>query len=435
MFDQAGCDEDAGDRADDPACDPVVDPVGLRDVGDRCRKAAREDVSLASDDGLRDLVVEVERARAALDAVEGHALAVLERRGSCDVDVGMSTASWLAWATRGSRRACSVRVRTALAVDRLDVLDVALGEGELGYEHADVLGRALGNRRVAEEVVVNHGELVELARKVPFELWRRAVDDLVRLWDQDSRFDPGRDRVRNRLNFRQVGDTTVVRGELVGELAVVVRQAIESMADTLWRRAQADQHETPEVPVPTRPTLRAEALAELCRHGLAAQAADGAAISGPVVDITLVIRDDDPDAVRTSNGERLDPAGVGHLLCDAVWRLLRCDERGVPLDLGHDVRHASRAQRRALAARDGGCVFPGCDRPVSWCDAHHVVAHHHRGPTDIANLALLCRHHHGVTHRQGWTMVANPDQTFTWTTPSGRTLHSQRQHTPTHAPP
>ena len=48
-------------------------------------------------------------------------------------------------------------------------------------------------------------------------------------------------------------------------------------------------------------------------------------------------------------------------------------------------------------------------------------------PTDLHNLALLCRHHHGVTHRKGWAMVADPDQTFTWTTPSGQTL---RQPTP-----
>ena len=435
MFDPAGCDELTELATDEPACAQIGDPVGLREVGDRCRKAARHDLSLASDDELRQLALGVERARAALDAVEAHALAVLGRRGSCDIDVGMSTSGWLAWATHGSRRACWARVRASDALARLDALDAALSEGDLSHDHAEVLGRALHNRRVAEQVVANHGELVELARKLPFDLWRRTVDDLVRLWDQDGGFDPGRERVRNRLSFRQVGDTTVVRGELVGELAAIVRQAIESMADKLWRRAQADQHEAPELSVPTRPTLRAEALGELCRRGLAAQAADAAATSAPVVDITLVIRDDPPGQVRTLDGERLEPAGVGHLLCDAVWRLLTIDERGVPLDLGHDVRHANRSQRRALAARDGGCVFPGCDRPVSWCDAHHVIPHHPDGATDLSNLALLCRHHHGITHRRGWSMAAAPDQTFTWTTPSGRTLHSQRQHAPAHAPP
>ena len=99
---------------------------------------------------------------------------------------------------------------------------------------------------------------------------------------------------------------------------------------------------------------------------------------------------------------------------------------GIPLDLGRGERRATRAQRRALARRDGGCTFPGCDAPVAWCDAHHVVHWDDGGSTDLANLALLCRRHHGVTHRTGWTMVATDDHRFVWTTPEGRTLCSQR---------
>ena len=95
--------------------------------------------------------------------------------------------------------------------------------------------------------------------------------------------------------------------------------------------------------------------------------------------------------------------------------------------MGRHLRHATRAQRRALARRDGGCVFPGCDDPVSWCDAHHVTPWEQNGRTDITNLALLCRHHHGVTHRTGWTMTARPGQTFTWHTPYSQTLHSQHR--------
>jgi Domain of unknown function (DUF222) len=418
MFDPAGCDQ--------AAMEPRA-TADLRELVDRCRKAAHEDLSLAGDDELRDVVVQVERARAALEAVEGHALGVLERRGSCDADLGMATASWLAWATHRSRRACCSRVRTGDALARLDALDAALSEGDLDLDHAEVIGRALHNPRVTDQVVANHHELVSLARRLPFELWRRTVDELVRLWDQDGAFDPDRERARNRVSFRQVGDVTILRGELVGAVAVLARQAIETMADKLWRRAQVDQRQTPDLPVPTRPTLRALALAELCRQGVAA---DGRATSAPVVDVTLVYRAAEPDAIRTFDRERLEPAGIGHLFCDAVRRLLTVDDKGQPLHLGRAVRHATPAQRRALAARDGGCVFPGCDRPASWSDAHHVPAWDEGGHTDIEHLALLCRHHHGVTHRTGWAMVTQPDQTFSWTTPSGHRLHSQRQHAP-----
>jgi len=112
--------------------------------------------------------------------------------------------------------------------------------------------------------------------------------------------------------------------------------------------------------------------------------------------------------------------------CGAGTDTVIVDSLGVPLDMGRKIRYANRAQRRALAVRDGGCVWLGCDMPVGWTDAHHITPWEHGGPTDLANLALLCRHHHGVTHRTGWTMTAHADQTFTWLTPGGQTLHSQR---------
>jgi hypothetical protein len=45
-----------------------------------------------------------------------------------------------------------------------------------------------------------------------------------------------------------------------------------------------------------------------------------------------------------------------------------------PLDLGRTTRVVQPAQRLALAVGDGGCGFPGCARPLAWCEAHHLVA-------------------------------------------------------------
>jgi hypothetical protein len=75
-----------------------------------------------------------------------------------------------------------------------------------------------------------------------------------------------------------------------------------------------------------------------------------------------------------------------------------------PLEVGRATRVVTAAQRAALAVRDGGCVFPGCDRPVAWCDAHHLRHWLHGGPTDLANLALLCRAHHRAVHEGGWRL-------------------------------
>jgi Domain of unknown function (DUF222)/HNH endonuclease len=69
-----------------------------------------------------------------------------------------------------------------------------------------------------------------------------------------------------------------------------------------------------------------------------------------------------------------------------------------PLDVGRSSRVISPAQRSALAVRDGGCVVPDCDRPLAWCEGHHLVHWAEGGPTDLANLALVCRAHHRAVH-------------------------------------
>ncbi|HSV68266.1 MAG TPA: HNH endonuclease signature motif containing protein, partial [Mycobacteriales bacterium] len=47
-------------------------------------------------------------------------------------------------------------------------------------------------------------------------------------------------------------------------------------------------------------------------------------------------------------------------------------------------------------------VFPACDRPYQWCQAHHCVHWADGGRTDQNNGALVCGHHHRVIHHNGW---------------------------------
>ncbi|MBF5081501.1 HNH endonuclease [Quadrisphaera sp. INWT6] len=68
-------------------------------------------------------------------------------------------------------------------------------------------------------------------------------------------------------------------------------------------------------------------------------------------------------------------------------------------------RLANRAQRRALAARDGGCAFPGCGAPATWCEAHHVVFWSQGGATELSNLVLLCSRHRTEIHLGHWTIT------------------------------
>ncbi|MGW4337554.1 HNH endonuclease signature motif containing protein, partial [Rhodococcus koreensis] len=86
------------------------------------------------------------------------------------------------------------------------------------------------------------------------------------------------------------------------------------------------------------------------------------------------------------------------------------DDHGAPLDVGLTSRTATRKQRRALAVRDGGCAFPGCGAPASWCEAHHAVHWVNGGLTDMDNLVLLCGFHHRLIHHDGWEVQIGDDR-------------------------
>ncbi|GAB3260027.1 HNH endonuclease signature motif containing protein [Arthrobacter pigmenti] len=114
---------------------------------------------------------------------------------------------------------------------------------------------------------------------------------------------------------------------------------------------------------------------------------------------------------RTGRWRPIDPADsyceqtgpitsgtLARMSCDALFERVVLDAKGALLDLGLPVRLASPAQKRALAVRDGGCTAPGCNRPPSWCQVHHVLWYSHDGPTDIANLDLKCDTHHSAVH-------------------------------------
>jgi hypothetical protein len=97
---------------------------------------------------------------------------------------------------------------------------------------------------------------------------------------------------------------------------------------------------------------------------------------------------------------------------------------GAVLGLGKKVRFFTPAQRRAITARDGGCIIPGCSAPAQWAEVHHVVPWRDGGRTDVANGVLLCWYHHHTIETSGWEirMVSGIPQVKAprWIDPAGR---------------
>jgi len=81
-------------------------------------------------------------------------------------------------------------------------------------------------------------------------------------------------------------------------------------------------------------------------------------------------------------------------------------------------------QGREIIRRDRHCRYPGCTN-VTFAIVHHIVPWKPGGGTDLPNLVLLCRHHHGVVHRKGWSLTGNANQELSIKTPTGRVMVSR----------
>ncbi|WP_050348226.1 HNH endonuclease signature motif containing protein [Arsenicicoccus sp. oral taxon 190] len=124
----------------------------------------------------------------------------------------------------------------------------------------------------------------------------------------------------------------------------------------------------------------------------------------------------EPVAAHDDLGTALLPGDTRRLSCGADVSRLYVGAQGEPLALGRTERCATPGQRKALAARDGGCTFPGCEAPSSWTQAHHLVHWADGGGTDLDNLALLCQRHHTYVHQQHIDGHVGPDRTVHWHT-------------------
>ena len=155
----------------------------------------------------------------------------------------------------------------------------------------------------------------------------------------------------------------------------------------------------------TAATRRADALLEIIGRGVAAP--EGVTRSPRATLVITMSLEALMDALRgvgmLDTDAALSPSAVRRLACEAGIVPMVLGAESEVLDLGYTRRLFTPAQRRALAARDQGCSYPGCTVPPMWCEAHHVTHWLHGGPTDLDNGALLCGRHHTVVHQRSLT--------------------------------
>jgi hypothetical protein len=393
---------------------------------------AREDVSLASlVDGLvteelphmrgSDLAAEVVDLRRQIDRLEAQwrrRVAEFDRRSQHRVDGAVSTASWIRWRCRLPARTASRVVKEARALSEMPATSEAVAAGEVPVAHMAMLVTARDRHPDAfpatESTLVDaakHLSVSELRKLIGY--WEQnldpdgAVDDAAKLYD------------RRRLHASRSLDGVVhIDGMLDPVSGETVLAALEAITAPMLR--DRDDERTPA-------QIRADALVGLCKERLGA--GDLPSSGGEKPHISVIVDSATltgaPGRSELGPHRTVTPPELCRMLaCDATFQRVVLDAEGEPLDVGRRTRLVTPAQRRALENRDRGCRFPGCERPLSWCDAHHIRYWIDGGATDLRNLVLLCRHHHTLIHTHGFTITTIGDE-FRFRRPDGTTIEDR----------
>ena len=415
--------------------DDFRDRVAARtDLLTAAQSMANWDHASFSGDELCLAVTQIEHTRRFLDAASVQVLAELDSRGFTDSEHGMRTGAWLARESGLSNPGAKSRVRTANKL-RMHFPKVAeaLRNGQISYEHAAAITSA-ANPRITNQIADISDQILNNITGTSYEKWKQQLGAVAELLDQQGGHRPGDDIADNTLRMhRGLDNTLFINAQLTGIHALSVEHTLNSQADQLFNQHNKDNELSKDLPTPNRKTLLALALSNLAHNNTTANStgnSSSTASYGSGIELAITINNTDTrldlSKLTDHNNQPLSAELASYLTCNPTLYALLTTNNATTLYLTRTQRLANRAQRRALAHRDGGCVFPGCTNPPQWTDAHHVEHWNNEGTTDLSNLASLCRYHHMVTHRNGWTMTITPEQYFTWTTPNGTTLNSQR---------
>jgi hypothetical protein len=402
--------------------------------------------------------------RGLLERLEGQwlrELAGVDGRGAAGADQDVpaeSTAAWLRHRTRMGHTDAHQSVRVARALHRGPLAGAAqaLADGDISYPHAAALTRAT-QELPAATVAAAEPVLLQAARRLDPPRLRKVIGHLCEVADPDAADTRAQRRHERRwlwvtptfegmvamdgLLDAEAGETLLTALEPLARPTTAddERSAAQRNADALTELARR-QLEGGRLPntggVRPQVTVTIELASLLGQAGLPggeggwvgplpAETARRLACDAAVTRV-LVTRHQpvgDGDHHPASQGDDGDPAGDLAARLRAALVLLPPvlgGARAEPLEVGRATRVIAPAQRTALTVRDGGCRFPGCDRPVAWCEGHHLRHWLHGGPTDLANLVLLCRGHHHAVHEGGWQLHRHPDGTITAIPPHRR---------------
>jgi hypothetical protein len=375
--------------------DAASEIVALRQAIDAL--AALEDARL----GDAPAVVALAEERARLDSVLCRQAAAFQRAGTWSVAGATTSAAWVATETRVPVRVAQRAVRLGRAVRGLDHVEPAFAAGAISVDHVDALVQARTRSR-ATAAAFGRAEavLVEWARTLPFDRFRRRLDEWLLWADTDGAEDHAAEqRSRRRLHlsqsFENVWFADAVLDPVGGE---IVHEALRNIDRELFRADRATataalgrEPTADELATITRTPAqrRADALVEMARRAMTVPA--GGSPPRPLFTV-LVGEESFRRMCELASGTVVTPGSLAWWLDDAVIERIVFDGPDRVLSVG---RHRSfrGALRRAVEVVHRTCAHPYCSEPAHRCEVDHIDPWALGGATAQANGRLLCGSH------------------------------------------
>jgi len=387
-------------HAGDPVTGALAGALGWLET------ALTEDTWRVPEPGLGEALAQLDALRRGVERLTLAVVAEADQRGSASTAGASSLTDWLA----GHSPSLHVReahqlvtVATACAQPCHGPLAEAVRSGTLPARKAARVLSALAQVRPFvdhEDYEADQHILIPLAVTGTDRELTLATRHLVACAapERDTETLAAAQRQSRALHERPgAGGVSEFTWRLDPEGAAFVHAAISALG------GPAPEGDAPDTRSPAQ--RRSDALMTVLQRGMAA--ADGVPVSAKTRVVVTLPFDRLLGQVRglapTLTDDQLTPATVRRLACEADILPIVLGTAGEPLDLGRTTRLATPAQRLALWQRDGGCTYPGCSIPPTWCEAHHVIHWCDGGPTDLTNLALHCGRHHTVVHECGLT--------------------------------
>jgi hypothetical protein len=341
----------------------------------------------------------------------------LEQAGFGEAMGSISTVDWIRHECQLGYQSAADLVCVGLEMDTLAESIAAVQESEIGFQHLVLIARTRRSlseseqwRQAIEETRAEASEpaprplpeahLLAEAREVSVSRFRHLCQEARHAADPEGvAREQGRAMEERALRLSRQEDGRVTLSGILDPIGgAAVKAALEPLARPSGRHdGRRREHRL------------ADALVELAQHAMD----QATPRQRPHLNVTATLgtlyMGPGSAAAEMDHGDPVSGVTVGRIACDCSIRRHIFDSASLLVELGRRKRVVSPQLRKALESRDRYCRWPGCTRPGSWCEAHHVVAWTRGGATNQDNLLLLCSRHHVQVHERRWQLLVDSD--------------------------